>query len=312
MSMKNILTVTLNPSLDITMYAESFVFDEPNRIEREHNDAGGKGVNVSRVLTALGVRNTAFAITGEENLALFTRLLRREKVDFCPVRNLGKIRENMTIKLPDGKQVKINRKGGEVSNALMNEIGRQILLRCDGDTLVVFGGSLPAGMTVDIFREFLRWIKGSGAKIALDCSQLNLKDYIQLEPYIIKPNEVELSAAVGRELKTPDEVVEAVRPLLGKVEHILVSLGERGLIRVTEKGYILGQPPRLDAVSTVGAGDTALAGYIAALYAGRSAEDCVKYAAACGTASVKLEGTGVITGEMAREVLGQTSCFVKG
>ena len=297
------MTVTLNPSLDITMYAESFVFDEPNRIEREHSDAGGKGVNVSRVLASLGVDNPAFAICGEENLALFTRLLRRDNVDSRPIRNLGKIRENMTIKLPDGKTVKINRRGGEVSNALMNELGRQVLAECGRTTLAVFGGSLPAGMDVEIFKEFLRWIKGSGAKIAVDSSQLSLKDYIQLEPFIIKPNELELSAAVGSRLTEPSEIAKATEPLLGRVEHILVSMGDRGLLRVTQSGYILAEPPRVSAVSTVGAGDTALAGYIAALHRGCSDEECVRYAAACGTASVLLDGTGIITDEMVDDIL---------
>ena len=306
-----IITVTPSPCLDVSLWVDAPYcrFDslnsEPAIVNREHIDAGGKGVNVSRVLTNLGRQNISLSITGNKNQSAFTEILDTECVEYDCIEYTGSIRENFTITLSDGKVMKIDRKGDPIGEKDIIELKQRILNNIIDarSTLVHFGGSLPIGMDKGEYISLINNIASTGAKISIDSAILTIEDYLKIRPYMIKPNLAELSFASGRIISSIDDVMGAIHPLRNAVTHILVSMGEEGLFYAHEDGNIIAVPPVVKAVSTVGAGDTTVAGFIHALGNEQGIADTVRYAAACGTASVLLEGTKAITSKMAADML---------
>lgn len=296
-----IITVTLNPSIDITLWLDRFVFDDPNKVEREHTDAGGKGINVSRVLTSLGVEQTALTIAGEKNSKIFLDMLRAEKVNYDVIPNIGSIRENLTVMLPDERLIKINRKGTLIPQVVMECFEERLLHSFnEGESvLVVFAGSLPEGITKESYIQLIKNVQSKGAKVAIDSALLTMEDYIDIKPFIIKPNLEELEHITNERHVTLEGIIESARPMTDAVEHLLISMGGKGMLLVKKNGYLFASAPKVEVKSTIGAGDTALAGYIFALMRRMSEEDALCFATACATASVELEGTSIISSERA-------------
>ena len=144
-----IVTVTLNPALDATLWLDSLDFAEPNEAERELLYAGGKGVNISRVLASLGIEAKAYGICGSDNAGRFLSLLDGDGVTHDFVRVEGAVRENLTINIPNGRFLKINRKGCGVSVEAMRQLRQKLEDEVNGGekTLMVFAGSLPPNVT---------------------------------------------------------------------------------------------------------------------------------------------------------------------
>ena len=306
-----IITVTPSPCLDVSLWVDTPYCEfgapnsEPAVVNREHTDAGGKGVNVSRVLTNLGIRNLSLSITGDINLPTFTDILDNECVEYDCVEYSGSIRENFTITLSDGKVMKIDRKGDTIGKKEILALKENVLRNITNakDTLVHFGGSLPNGMDKGDYIALIKNIASTGTKVSIDSAILTIEDYLHIRPYMIKPNLAELSIASGRGISSINDVVNAVCPLRGVVTHILVSMGDKGLYYASEGSNSIAIPPTIRAISTVGAGDTTVAGFIYALASEQGIDDAVRFAAACGTASVLLEGTKAITHKMAEDML---------
>lgn len=306
-----IITVTPSPCLDVSLWADApyCSFNSPNCepaiVSREHIDAGGKGVNVSRVLTNLGRRNISLSITGKKNQSTFTDILDSECVEYDCIEYNGSIRENFTITLSDGKVMKIDRKGDPIGEKEIIALKENVLSNITNaqDTLVHFGGSLPIGMDKDDYISLIKSIASTGAKVSIDSAILTIEDYLHIRPYMIKPNLAELSLASGKDITNINDVVDAIRPLKSAVTHILVSMGDKGLFYACKDGNIIATPPKVKAVTAVGAGDTTVAGFIHAISDEQEIGDAVRYAAACGTASVLLEGTKAITCKMAEKML---------
>lgn len=306
-----IITVTPSPCLDVSLWVDASYceFDtlnsEPAIVSREHIDAGGKGVNVSRVLTNLGRQNISLSITGDKNISTFTDILDTECVEYSCIKYSGAIRENFTITLSDDKVMKIDRKGDPIGRKEIIALRDKICINiADGqNALVHFGGSLPIGMDKADYISLINDIANMGAKISIDSAILTIEDYLDIRPYMIKPNLVELSFASGRDVMSINDVKEAICPLKGAITHILVSMGDKGLFYAGKGGNFIAIPPAVKAISTVGAGDTTVAGFIHSLAIGAEVSGAVRFATACGTASVLLEGTKAITLELAENML---------
>lgn len=296
-----IITVSLNPSLDTTIWVNRFDLKEPVRSTREMVHPGGKAINVSRVLTALGVENHSIGAIGAENSKRLRDLLDLEKVSYDFFTIDGYIRENLSIVLPGGDMFKINRSGFHMSDAGLKKVKQQIKQNLSGCTnaVLLFAGSLPCNISVEQYKKLIHEFKSENVKICIDTDILTEDDLKKIKPFIIKPNLAELCHIAGAELKTMEEIHEYASHLAKYAEHVLVSLGARGLVYVNSQTSVHCIPPSIVVQSTVGAGDTTLAGFIAKMSTDASVLDCCKYATACGTASVLLEGTGVITKESA-------------
>ncbi|MEG2596896.1 MAG: PfkB family carbohydrate kinase, partial [Oscillospiraceae bacterium] len=231
-----IVTVSVNPALDVTLWVQTMDFSEPNLTTRETVYAGGKSINISRVLSALHTSSRLLGICGEDHFPLFSSLLKKDRVDFSFLTVLGGVRENLTLIVPDKRVLKINRAGCPVPTHAMKELRDRIQTETADckRVLLVFAGSLPPNLTADAYKEFILSFRREGVFFALDTAFFNLNDIREIAPFIIKPNLVEFQAMCGHDLKTEEDVVKSCKPLTPYVAHILVSLGSEGLVYVGE------------------------------------------------------------------------------
>jgi 6-phosphofructokinase 2 len=289
-----IYTITLNPALDRTLWIQKVRDDVSNRILEEKSFAGGKSVDVSKVLKNLGVDNIALGFVGGfAGRELEGRLL-NEGIETDFVRVSGETRTNIIIhETGTGKQLAFNASGPEIKpDELMQFIEQLEKLPC-GD-VVAIGGSIPLGVSPEIYRKIISLVKRCQAKVVLDVDGEALRQGIKALPNVIKPNIHELSELAGRELNGLDEVVSAARSINQQgVEIVLVSMGAKGILLVSDGEQYLAVPPNVNVESTIGAGDSSVAGFIFGLVQGKDLKQCLIYAVAAGTATTLRQGTAL-------------------
>ena len=289
-----IYTITLNPALDRTIWIQKVRDDVSNRIMEEKSFAGGKSVDVSKVLKNLGVDNIALGFVGGfAGRELEGRLL-NEGIETDFVRVSGETRTNIIIHETDtGKQLAFNARGPEIKpDELMQFIEQLEKLPC-GD-VVAIGGSIPLGVSPEIYRKIISLVKKCQAKVVLDVDGEALRQGIKAHPNVIKPNIHELSELAGRELKGLDDVVTAARSINQQgVEIVLVSMGAKGILLVSDGQQYLAVPPNVNVESTIGAGDSSVAGFVFGLVQGKDLKQCLIYAVAAGTATTLRQGTAL-------------------
>ena len=289
-----IYTITLNPALDRTLWIQKVRDDVSNRILEEKSFAGGKSVDVSKVLKNLGVDNIALGFVGGfAGRELEGRLL-NEGIETDFVRVSGETRTNIIIhETGTGKQLAFNARGPEIKpDELMQFIEQLEKLPC-GD-VVAIGGSIPLGVSPEISRTIISLVKKCQAKVVLDVDGEALRQGIKALPNVIKPNIHELSELAGRELKGLDDVVSAARSINQQgVEIVLVSMGAKGILLVSDGQQYLAVPPNVNVESTIGAGDSSVAGFVSGLVQGKDLKQCLIYAVAAGTATTLRQGTAL-------------------
>ncbi|HIQ59009.1 MAG TPA: 1-phosphofructokinase family hexose kinase [Candidatus Merdivicinus intestinavium] len=300
-----IVTISLSPALDVTIWLQTMDFSEPNRAVREKVFAGGKAVNISRVMASLGMPVKALGLCGAENSRRFLSLLDEDRVPHDFVQLHGATRENLTIVIPDQRILKINREGFPVSIDGMKQLRAKVEeeIRDAGKVLLIFAGSLPANLTPDSYKAFLLSFRREGVYFALDNAFFHLSDIVEIQPFLIKPNLLEFRQMSGSDLRTEQSIIKLARSLTAHVEHVLVSLGAKGMIYAGQESGCRIHTPQVPVRSTVGAGDTALGAFLCAIQEGKSPCEAAMLGAAAGTSSVMLEGTGVVTREMVEEML---------
>lgn len=291
---RGIISVTLSPSIDVTLWLDGLRTDEANRVTDEMRGVGGKGINVSRVVQSFGLDNLCLAVAGRDNYSEFCGYLEEEGLRYELLQVEGVVRENLTLRY-DEETVKINRKGLALSTMLIGALMALIQSRVHPGDIVVFGGSLPENITVQDYVELILAVKKTGALVAVDTDIFTLEHYRRISPWLIKPNIHELRHIVEVDGTTITDVVAAARRLgEAGVENVLVSLGGNGLVCVSAgEKVVRAVVPKVEVKSTVGAGDSALAGFIVGFVRGYSREECCRLAAACGTASTMKDGTAV-------------------
>ena len=289
-----IYTITLNPALDRTLWIQKVRDDVSNRILEEKSFAGGKSVDVSKVLKNLGVDNIALGFVGGfAGRELEGRLL-NEGIETDFVRVSGETRTNIIIhETGTGKQLAFNASGPEIKpDELMQFIEQLEKLPCG--EVVAIGGSIPLGVSPEIYRKIINLVKKCQAKVVLDVDGEALRQGIKALPNVIKPNIHELSELAGRELKGLDDVVSAARSINQQgVEIVLVSMGAKGILLVSDGQQYLAVPPNVNVESTIGAGDSSVAGFVSGLVQGKDLKQCLIYAVAAGTATTLRQGTAL-------------------
>jgi 1-phosphofructokinase len=299
-----IITLTANPSLDRTIeLAAPLARGAVQRATANRQESGGKGVNVCRALSAGGAQTLAI-LPGHDDDPVLTGL----STAGVPYRNLPiteALRSNVTITEPDGTTTKINEPGPALSTRDAAALIDLVVDLSEGARWLVLAGSLPPGLEQDFYAATVRAVRtrhGNRAPlIALDASEAALIAAIdgQAAPDLLKPNAEELSqlTGIGRGDELEDEqdlAVEAATRLLSRgVRTVLATLGSKGALLVTADGAWHAQHPPITAISTVGAGDSALAGYLLAHTRGASAPDCLRQAVAHGSAAASLPGSTV-------------------
>lgn len=289
-----ITTVTLNPAIDRTIMLDSFHHGSVNRVQSVREDIGGKGINVSKILKSLGYNSLATGFIGEKNSKYVESLLAGEQLasDFVIVE--GQTRLNTKIVERDTKlTTDVNELGFHISKEQLASIKVLITKYAKESKMLVFSGSIPQGIASDIYFDLLS-IAAPFTKTVLDADGIFLLEGLKASPYIIKPNIHELENAISRELHSKDEIVEAARDLIReyKIKYILVSMGGDGSILVSEDEALYAKALKVDVRSSVGAGDSMLAGFIYGITnESLSVSQALAYATACGALAVSQEGT---------------------
>ncbi|MDD1752273.1 MAG: 1-phosphofructokinase [Methanotrichaceae archaeon] len=289
-----IYTITLNPALDRTLWIDKIRDDVSNRILEEKSFAGGKSIDVSKVLKNFEIDNIALGFVGGfAGRELEGRLL-NEGIQSDFVRVSGETRTNIIIHEKEtGKQLVFNARGPEIKPSEMMQLIEQIE-RLPCPEIVTIGGSLPPGVNPEIHRKIISLVKRCQGRVVLDVDGEALRLGIKAKPNVIKPNIHELSELVGRELKDLDEIVAAAREINQQdVEIVLVSMGAKGILLVADGQEYLAVPPNVKVEGTVGAGDSSVAGFIRGLVQGKELKECLTYAAAAGTATTLRQGTAL-------------------
>ena len=294
-----IVTVTPSPSLDRTVEIPALTRGAVLRAGSSRVDPGGKGVNVSRVVARFGRPTVAVMPGASDDLAV---LLRRVGVTPVTTPATGATRVNTALVEPDGTTTKVNEPGVHLAPAdvaaLLDAVGRVAADPADPASWVVTAGSIPPGAPVDLHAHVVRRARAAGAAVAVDTSGPALAAAVAAGPDLVKPNVAELAELVGHPLPRLADVLAAAEELRrGGIATVLVSMGAAGAVAVTAEGLWHAAGGRVPAVrSTVGAGDSMLAGYLLARTApgGPAApRDALVHAVACGAAAVALPGTAV-------------------
>lgn len=302
-----IYTVTLNPALDKTVEIPGMALDTVNRVTSMRTDPGGKGINVSKVIAKLGGESCAVGILGGESGRTLLAALEREglRTHFRFVE--GQTRTN--LKIIDRAlhtNTDINEPGLTVSPADLDALLRDLLGMVHEGDIVVLAGSLPQGAPQDTYRVWTAACREKGARVCLDADGVLLAEGLKAAPYLIKPNEDELSRLVGHRLTDTDELIAEGRRLLkGGVTRVVISLGERGALYLRGNEVLYAEGLSVPVGSTVGAGDSVVAALAYADSLGMSDEDAVRLSTATGAANVMCSGTQPAEREAVEKLLPQ-------
>lgn len=285
-----IYTVTFNPAIDYVVELVSFNIGEVNRTTREYMNLGGKGVNVSRVLTNLEIPNTSLGfIAGFTGEALRTGLAEMGvKTDFIKLKE-GNTRINVNIK--GISETDINARGPEISDEAIEELFEKLNSLKEGDILVL-AGSIPASLPSDMYERIMSKLYGKGIKFVVDATKDLLLKSLKYEPFLIKPNNHELGEIFGIQLKNDDEIIYYARELKKKgAKNVLVSMAGDGAVLVDENNiaHKIGTP-KGKVVNSVGAGDSMVAGFLAGYLEKGDYQHALRMGTASGSASAFSEG----------------------
>jgi len=303
-----IVTLTANPSVDrLIELAEPLARGAVQRGVTAANDPGGKGVNVARAVVAAG--RLAVAVLPADDDDPLVAALRAIRVTYRNVPVEARVRINTTIAEPDGTTTKINDPGVPLDAATRNVLCRTLLRESGGARWAVLSGSLPPGVPAGWYADLVEALRGLDCRVAVDTSGAPLLGlaarFPSAAPDLIKPNAEELAELVGLDdvdakalegdvAAGGGRVVEACRVLVDRgVGAVLATLGAAGAVLVTQDGAWLATPPRVAARSTVGAGDSTLAGYVLADLDALEPAARLRRAVAYGSAAVALPGSAV-------------------
>ena len=291
--MARVLTVTLNPALDLTVQLPALHLGEVNRSDNLQVHAAGKGLNLAQVLADLGHQLTVTGFLGEANAQPFEQLFAARGFADEFVRVAGETRSNIKLAEADGRITDINGPGLEVGAAQRDELLARLERMVPGHELVVVAGSLPRGVEVPWFVELLQRLARLGARVALDTSGAALREGLALSPWLIKPNEEELAQARDLDPADAQALADEARRLNARIEHVVMSQGAAGVSWFSPAAAWHAQPPKVRVVSTVGAGDSLLAGMLHGLLAGWPAERTLAHATAIAAQAVGQIGFGI-------------------
>ena len=286
-----VVTVTPNPSVDRTLEVTALDRGDVNRATATRIDAGGKGVNVTRALVANGHRSLAVLPLGGGDGDVLSRLLIAGGVPHRIVPTAARTRTNITLSEPDGTVTKVNAPGAPLSAEELAALVDTAVEMLTGAGWLVLCGSLPPGAPGDLYATLTQRAHAAGVRVAVDTSGAPLAAALAARPDVVKPNLAELAELAGHPLAGVDEVIAAAEQARAAgAGAVVVSLGPRGALLVDGAEPALAVPPAVAARSDVGAGDTLLAGFLAA---GGAGSDALRTAVAWAAAAVSLPGTEV-------------------
>ncbi|MCS6830869.1 MAG: 1-phosphofructokinase [Armatimonadota bacterium] len=310
----SVLTVTLNAAVDKTYRVEGFCLDRVFRVEAGRVVAGGKGINVARVLHTLGVPVVATGFLGGHNGAFILDSLKQEGIPGDFVWTQGESRVCLAVIDPvAGTQTELNEIGPEIRSEEVSALEQKMAQLLPQFAYVTLSGSAPPGVPADFYARVIRLGRNAGVKMVLDSSGALLKQGVEAIPWMLKPNRVELAAIFGQEPADVPEATEMACQLVAKgIEVIVVTLGKQGAVWVSADGAWFAQPPEVEFVSAVGSGDSMLAAMLYAMIEGMSPPDILRWGVAAGAANAAVFGAGFCTRGQIESLVPRVLCHALG
>jgi 1-phosphofructokinase/tagatose 6-phosphate kinase len=305
-----ILTVTLNAAIDRTVAVPNFRLGHRHRAVESRTVAGGKGINVARALKLLGRPVIATGFAGGPTGNRLLEQLRKEAVLTDFTRIAAETRINLAVIDPtSGEQTEINERGPAVSPEEVEAFVRRVGYLADGAKLCVLAGTLPPGAGDDLYARLVKDLGERGLPVVLDAEGSAMLAGLRAGASVVTPNEREAEELVGQEFADRDDLIQ------GLAELVRLGAGEAAITRPegcvavigsgSEQRFLEVRTEPLDPVSTVGSGDAFLAGYVAARYDGKSADECLAYGVACGAESTQHFGAGTVDRNQVERLLGE-------
>ncbi len=286
-----ITAVGLNLSVDRTIEIARLVPYGTNRALTTRSDAGGKAVNVALMAARLGAKSAVTGFMREADAAYFGDRLREGNVEADFVTLPGAMRVNVKVlDREKGAVTEFNEPGAPVTPEDLKEVVKRIEARAALGGWLILTGSLPPGCPKDFYLRLIRAAKG--CSVALDADGEALARAVEGKPTFVKPNRRELEGLIGRPLETTEDVLRGARELIDRgVTFAVVSLGDKGALAVSREECLFAAPPEVPVRSTVGAGDSMVAGITVSLAAGKDLETALRMGVAAAGAAVATEGT---------------------
>ena len=288
-----IYTVTFNPALDKTVTIDNFKLNEVNRVLSIKKDAGGKGINVSKMLDKLGGKSCAAGFLGLETGKYIEKELTQAGIQTCFVHTHEETRVNLKVVDPlNSTFTDINEPGGIVSQADIKSLKSKLLSMVKSDDIVVFSGKTANGMEDSVVKEWSLQCKHKGAKVFVDAEGKTLKLAVEAQPYMIKPNLEELKSICGKKLDNQEAVIlECDKLIKSGISIVALSLGENGALFFYEDDRFYAKALKVEVKSTVGAGDSMMAAFAYGVQHNLGLEEKAKLSMAASAAKVTCEGT---------------------
>ena len=292
--MAKILTLTLNPALDLTVELARLEPGQVNRSDAMHSHAAGKGVNVAQVLADLGHTVTVSGFLGEDNAQAFDTLFAQRGFVDAFIRVPGETRSNIKLAEQDGRITDLNGPGPVIDDAAQQALLERLEQIAPGHDVVVVAGSLPRGVSPQWLQALIIRLKALGLNVALDTSGEALRVALTAGPWLIKPNTEELADALGCEVVSELAQAEAAQRLHAQgIEHVVISHGADGVNWFSVGSALHASPPKVTVASTVGAGDSLLAGMLHGLLSADTPQQTLRTATAIAAMAVTQIGFGI-------------------
>ncbi|PAR34843.1 1-phosphofructokinase [Vibrio metoecus] len=289
-----VVTITLNPALDLTGSMNQLNVGSVSLVEHSSLHAAGKGVNVAKVLSELGADVTVTGFLGRDNQELFCQLFNQLGVRDEFIRIDGATRINVKLVEHNGAVSDINFPGITVTQADIDAFEATLLRLAQDHDYFVLAGSLPKGISPQRCAGWISQLRSMNKKVLFDSSREALMFGLEARPWLIKPNDEELSQWCGKELSTLKECQQAASQLAQKeIENIVISMGANGVMWLNENEWLHAKPPKMQVVSTVGAGDTLVAGLCWGHMQHMEKDNLLRFATALSALAVTQVGVGI-------------------
>ena len=293
--MAKVATITLNAAYDLVGRLPRIEIAEVNTVETLGIFPAGKGINVAKVLKDLGVEVAVGGFLGEDNVGDFETLFKKQGLEDKFDRVAGKTRINVKITETEADVTDLNFLGYQITSEAWQQFAADSLAYCQNFDIVAVCGSLPRGVGPELFADWLNQLHQAGVKVVLDSSNAALTAGLKAHPWLVKPNHRELEAWIGHSLNSLDEIIAAAKKLKAEgIANVIISMGANGSLWLSDQAVIQAQPPKCEnVVSTVGAGDSMVAGLIYGIEKGLSQAETLVFASAVSAFAVSQSNVGV-------------------
>ena len=311
-----IATLTLNPTLDLTVSLKKLDYNDINRVREIQKDPGGKGINISRIIHRLNGETVALGFLGGYTGKKIKKLLDEEGVPNNFTWISGENRSNITIDLiGKSRQIKINEDGPRINNDELNSLMKKISSLSTGDFLIM-SGSIPRGIRKEVYFKIIHIAHQKGVKTVLDTDGEPLYLGLRAKPFLIKPNIYEaqrlLEKIHGRRVRisTETDLFNAANDLSKTgADIVIISYGPRGIIVTSDGKFWRSYPPIKLKYAGVGAGDAVIAGFVYGFSMNKGIENCIRLGIVCGTAATLQKGTRLCRTKDVQRLLKKTKVY---